>query len=115
VEVIFILSFLIGTFSSIAIYRNATKDPIIIPLLSNRFYIDNFYNWCVNHLQQGLAHVVAFVDRWIIDGFFVRGIALVFWSIGFTFRFLQVGNLQAYAIFLGVGVIGMIFLLLRIH
>lgn len=115
VEIMFILFFLVGTFSSIAIYRNENKDPIVIPLLANRFYIDNFYDWCVKYLQGGFAHVLAFIDRWVIDGFFVRGTALLFWSIGFTFRFLQVGNLQAYAIFLGAGVIGMIFLLFRMH
>lgn len=115
VEGLFIGFFFLGTLSSIFIYRNASKDPIIIPLLANSFYIDNVYDWCVKHLQGGLAKAVAFFDRWVIDGFCVRGTALVFWSLGFTLRFLQVGNLQAYAVFLGAGVIGMIVLLLRLH
>ncbi|MFI0347287.1 MAG: NADH-quinone oxidoreductase subunit L [Chthoniobacterales bacterium] len=115
VEYLFIGLFFLGTFAAVVIYQDASKDPIKIPLLLHRFYIDDFYAWCVKYLQGGFASALAFVDRWIIDGFCVRGTALVFWSLGFTLRFLQVGNLQAYALFLGAGVIGMIALLLRLR
>ena len=115
VEKLFLGMFLLGTVLSVLIYRDAKKDPIVIPLFANRFYIDNFYAWCVKYLQGGFANAMAFFDRWVIDGICVRGTALVFWSLGFTLRFLQVGNLQFYAIFLGAGVIGMIVLLLRLR
>ncbi|MCF7729093.1 MAG: NADH-quinone oxidoreductase subunit L [Chthoniobacterales bacterium] len=115
VEWIFILFFLIGTLAAITLYRNASQDPITIPLLAKRFYIDDFYDWCVKQIQGAFANAMAFVDRWVIDGFIVQGIASVTWSVGFILRFLQVGNLQAYTLFLGGGVIGMIVLLMRIH
>ena len=115
VESIFILFFIIGTLTSWAIYRKASKDPIDIPLLKNRLYIDTFYDWCVKKIQGGLAIALAFIDRWVIDGFIVQGIASLTWSFGFVLRFLQVGNLQAYTLFLGGGVIGIIVLLMRIH
>lgn len=115
VEAVFILVFLIGTLAAAAIYRNASQDPIVIPLLINRFYIDHCYNWCVQHVQGGFANVMAFIDRWLIDGILVQGTASLIWSIGFVVRFLQVGNLQAYTLFLGGGVIGMLVILLRMH
>ncbi len=115
VEWIFILFFLIGTLAAITLYRNVSQDPITIPLLANRFYIDDFYDWCVKQIQGAFANAMAFVDRWVIDGFIVQGIASLTWSVGFILRFLQVGNLQAYTLFLGGGVIGMIVLLMRIH
>ena len=115
VEWIFILFFLIGTLAAITLYRNVSQDPITIPLLANRFYIDDFYDWCVKQIQGTFANAMAFVDRWVIDGFIVQGIASLTWSVGFILRFLQVGNLQAYTLFLGGGVIGMIVLLMRIH
>jgi len=115
VDAIFIIFFLIGTFAATAIYRNASQDPISIPFLINRFYIDHCYHWCVQHVQGGLANVMAFIDRWVIDGIFVQGTASLIWSIGFIVRFLQVGNLQAYTLFLGGGVIAMLVILLRMH
>ncbi|HLB34382.1 MAG: hypothetical protein A3F67_03655 [Verrucomicrobia bacterium RIFCSPHIGHO2_12_FULL_41_10] len=114
VEWLFIAFFFLGSGVSIAVYRKASSDPISIPLLANRFYIDNVYDWGVQHLQGGFASACAFFDRWVIDGFLVQGSALTTWSVGFVLRFLQVGNIQAYAMFLGAGVIGMIFLLFRV-
>lgn len=114
-EWIFIGFFILGTTSAFALYRKATKDPLVIPLLANRLYIDNFYAWCVKHLQGGFAKACAFFDRWIIDGLCVQGSASLVWTTGFILRFLQMGSLQIYAIFLGAGVIGMIVLLFRLH
>lgn len=115
VEWLFIGFFLLGTLGAILLYRGAVKDPIVIPLFKNRFYIDRFYDWCVFHIQGGFAKLLAFFDRWIIDGFLVQGLASLTWSVGFALRFLQVGNLQAYALFLGAGAIGMIVLLMKLH
>lgn len=114
-EHLFIAFFILGTAGSFFLYRNASKDPLVIPLLANRLYIDNVYDWCVRHLQGGFAKICAFFDRWIIDGLCVQGSASLVWTLGFVLRFLQVGSLQTYAIFLGAGVIGMILLLLKIH
>jgi NADH-quinone oxidoreductase subunit L len=115
VEWIFVAFFLVGTFAAIVVYRNATKDPICIPLLANRFYIDALYDRFVKHIQGGFANAMAFVDRWVIDGFLVQGSAALAWSFGFALRLCQVGNLQAYTLFLAGGVVGMIVLLMRIH
>jgi len=50
-------------------------------------------------IQGGFAKLCSFIDRWFIDGLLVRGSATVVWTIGFALRFLQVGNVQAYALF----------------
>ena len=60
--------------------------------------------------QDALADASAFFDRWIIDGVCVRGASGATWGVGFILRFLQVGNLQAYAFFFGVGVLLLIFI-----
>ena len=56
-----------------------------------------------------------FIDRWFIDGILVRGSAAAVWSAGFALRFLQVGNIQAYAFFFGAGVVGLIYILLNVR
>ena len=113
---IFLAAFLIGLGLAFAIYRKVgEKDPIRIPAFENRFYIDDFYFWIVRCIQGGFARLCSFIDRWFIDGILVRGSATVVWTLGFALRFLQVGNLQAYAFFFGAGVVGLIYLLLNVR
>ena len=45
----------------------------------------------------------------------VRGSAAAIWTLGFALRFLQIGNIQAYAFFFGAGVIGLIYILLNVR
>ena len=64
----------------------------------------------VRRTQDALAAASAWFDRWIIDGLGVRGISGATWGTGFVLRFLQVGNLQAYAFFFGLGVVILVYL-----
>ena len=114
VDLVFAGAFFLGIGAAALIYRNVEKDPIRIPFLENRFYIDDLYFWIVRVIQGGIARIFSFIDRWFIDGILVRGSATVVWSVGFALRFLQVGNLQAYAFFFGAGVVGLIYLLLTV-
>ena len=115
VEIVFGAAFFVGIGAAALIYRNVgEKDPIRIPLLEHRFYIDDLYFWIVRVIQGGIARIFSFIDRWFIDGILVRGSATVVWTLGFSLRFLQVGNLQAYAFFFGAGVVGLIYLLLTV-
>ena len=94
------------------LYWKPAKDPVVIPLFANRFYIDDFYNWFVQTGQDGLASLSGWVDRWIIDLFVVQLPARFTWACGYVLRFLQLGNIQAYAFFFGAGVVGLIYILL---
>lgn len=115
VEWIFISAFIAGIALAFALYRNPAKDPLRIPLLTNRFYIDAFYDWAVAKIQGGFARICSFIDRWFINGILVQGSATAIWFFGFCLRFLQVGNIQAYAFFFGAGVIALIYVLLTVH
>ena len=115
VELIFLGAFVLGIALAFALYRNPAKDPLRIPLLTNRFYIDAIYDWAVANIQGGFARVCSFFDRWFINGILVQGSASAIWFLGFCLRFLQVGNLQAYAFFFGAGVLGLIYVLFTVH
>jgi NADH-quinone oxidoreductase subunit L len=114
VEIVFAAAFFLGLGAAALIYRNVEKDPIRIPFFEHRFYIDDLYFWIVRVIQGGIARLFSFIDRWFIDGILVRGSATVVWTVGFALRFLQVGNIQAYAFFFGAGVVGLIYLLLTV-
>ena len=72
-------------------------------------------DWAVATIQGGFARLCSFIDRWFINGILVQGSATAVWFLGFCLRFLQVGNIQAYAFFFGAGVIALIYVLLTVH
>ena len=67
--------------------------------------------WSEN-VQDGLAMLSGWVDRWVVDLFVVQIPGRFTWACGYVLRFLQLGNIQAYAFFFGAGVIGLIYILL---
>ena len=102
--------FLLGAPLGYLLYRGRTRDPINVGLLRHKFYFDEFYAVLIRVTQDALAKLSAWIDRWIIDGLGVRGMSGTVWGSGFVLRFLQVGNLQAYAFFFGIGVLVLIYL-----
>jgi NADH-quinone oxidoreductase subunit L len=110
--VISLLALAAGLGLGFILYRGKAKDPISIPLFANRFYIDEFYRSLIKWTQDLLANVSAFLDRWVVDGGIVRGLAGMTWGLGFALRFLQIGNLQAYTFLFGFGVVLLLYLIL---
>jgi NADH-quinone oxidoreductase subunit L len=92
-----------------AVYNGKDSDPVVIPLLANRFYIDQFYQTLIAWTQDLLASLTATFDRWILDGAIVRGLSGMAWVTGFVLRFLQLGNLQAYGFLFGAGSVVLIY------
>jgi NADH-quinone oxidoreductase subunit L len=98
-----------GSGLAIAIYRNRTSEPIDVEVLRHKFYFDEFYAWLINWTQELLAHISAFVDRWIIDTGAVDGGSRGTLGLGALLRLIQVGNLQAYVFLFGLGVVAVIY------
>jgi NADH-quinone oxidoreductase subunit L len=101
--------FLAGAGLAWFVYTGKDSDPIVIPLLANRFYIDQFYQTLIALTQDFAAALAATFDRWILDGAIVRGVSGAAWVTGFVLRFLQLGNLQAYAFLFGAGSVALIY------
>ena len=104
--------FLGGAGLAWVLYRRAAKDPVFIPLFANRLYLDNLYTWIVKVFQDGVAWLAGWADRWIVDLFVAQVPSKLTWACGYMLRFLQLGNIQAYAFFFGAGAIGLIYLLI---
>jgi NADH-quinone oxidoreductase subunit L len=109
VSVLAIVAVILGSGLAIAIYRGRPSDPMDVELLRHKFYFDELYSWLIRWSQELLARVAAFVDRWIIDAGAVGGSSRGTWGLGAVLRLIQVGNLQAYAILFGLGVVALIY------
>jgi NADH-quinone oxidoreductase subunit L len=99
----------LGSCLAIALYRNRKSEPLDIELLRHKFYLDEFYRWLIDWIQETLARVCAFFDRWIIDAGVVGGSSSGTWGIGALLRLVQVGNLQAYLFLFGLGIVALIY------
>jgi NADH-quinone oxidoreductase subunit L len=113
VPVLAISVFVLGTVSGYALYKGKAKDPIHVPLFSNRFYFDELYAALIAGTQDMLAGISGWLDRYFVDGLLVRGLSAATWGAGYVFRLFQFGNLQGYAFLFGAGVLGLLYLLIK--
>jgi NADH-quinone oxidoreductase subunit L len=109
VPVLAIAALIAGSGLAIALYRNRASEPVDLELLRHKFYFDEIYSSLIHWTQELLAHVSAFVDRWIIDVGAVGGSSRGTWGIGALLRLVQVGNLQAYVFLFGLGIVAIIY------
>ena len=99
-----VTALVVGAGFALLLYTGKDKDPLSIPVLKNRFYIDGFYdNFIVRYFQDSLAAIVHFFDELIINGLLVGGISRSAVSVGNLFRKVQSGQLQGYAFAIGIG------------
>jgi NADH-quinone oxidoreductase subunit L len=100
---------IVGVIAAFMLYRNRDTDPLHVLIFERRFYFDELYAWLIRNTQELLAHISAFLDRWILDAGVVRGASTATWGFGALLRLLQVGNLQAYSFIFGLGIVGLIY------
>jgi len=82
--------------------------------VARRYYIDEFYNWYVATIQQKLiAGLCAWVERYIIIGIAVNGIAWLTRGLGLILRRAQTGKVQTYALAFLLGVVCLLSVLRR--
>ncbi len=97
------------------LYRNVKSDPIDLPFLARKFYIDEFYErWFVEGQQYG-ALFLNWIDSWILDGLIIRGSAYVSLGFGEFLRLFQTGSLQGYAFLFSIGGVLFIYFTLFAH
>jgi NADH-quinone oxidoreductase subunit L len=104
-----ITALVFGVGLALVIYRGRATDAFDVGFLRRKFYFDELYDWLIDKTQGNLARISAFFDRWIIDTAGVSGASGGTWGIGALLRFVQVGNLQAYSFFFGLGIVVLIY------
>ena len=100
-----------GIVSGFFLYRGRDQEPYPVQVLSRKFYLDEIYIILVRTFQDAVAWVAKQIDRLLIDGLLVRGVARLVTEIGSVLRGMQSGNLQGYAFLFGVGVILVLYII----
>jgi NADH-quinone oxidoreductase subunit L len=112
-------SILFGFTFAFAFYRNATTDPLPARLgafsraMRDRFYFDEIYSFLIRITHEALAGLAGLIDRWVIGGLGVRGVAGTTDIVGRGLRLVQSGNLQTYAFLMVAGLVVLLLLALR--
>jgi NADH-quinone oxidoreductase subunit L len=94
-----------GVLAGAGLYWNKERDPLSIPLLKHKFWIDEFYTVLVKGVQDLGGHVLYAVDQLILGGGIVGGIVKLVEGTGNVFRRVQSGSLQTYGFVMGAGVL----------
>jgi NADH-quinone oxidoreductase subunit L len=82
----------------------AATFPFFHRLFLNKFYVDEFYQWCINYIVLGLAKLIAFFDRTVVNDTGVNGSGFLASAAGFVLKFQQTGKLPNYALAMVAGV-----------
>lgn len=112
-------AFVIGAGAAAALYvRGPASDvlnkvPVISWVLRRKFFFDEIYMVLVNVGQGTVAWICGFVDRWIIAGLIIRGVALTTQGMGQVLRLFQTGNVQTYALWFAAGATILLYCLIR--
>ena len=111
---------LLGLGFSYMIYgKRAASDPLPAKLgsfyavLKNKFYFDIVYGWYVDNVQQNIAIYLSRFEKEFIIRLCVVGLTNLARSSGKTFRYLQSGLVQFYALVFVLGAI-LLFLFLML-
>jgi NADH-quinone oxidoreductase subunit L len=94
-------------------YAGASQDPLSIPLLRGKFYIDEFYQRFLVAGQDGLARLADAFEGWVVRGFIVRGSGVMARAAGQGMRLVQCGQVQVYAAVFIVGALLLVGWLIR--
>ena len=107
-----LIGLVVGVGAAIMIYKGRDKDPISLPLLRDKFYIDEIYLGIVHLFQDAVAAFLDFVDRYMLDPLVARFPAMTALAAGSFLRVFQVGNVQTYAFFFGAAVVALLLFLI---
>ncbi|MCH7787374.1 MAG: NADH-quinone oxidoreductase subunit L, partial [Chloroflexi bacterium] len=76
-------------------------------LIVNKYYIDEIYQWVIDHMVMVFSRFVAFFDRVVVNDTLVNGTA---WSVmlsALRVRLIQTGRMPNYGLAMALGVLGL--------
>lgn len=87
------------------LYHGVSKEPLSLPIVRAKFYVDEFYQSVLVATQDGLGRLCEAFEGWVVRGFVVRGSGVMARAAGQGLRLVQCGQVQVYAAVFILGVI----------
>jgi NADH-quinone oxidoreductase subunit L len=103
-----LVGLVVGVLAGWKLYAGRDRDPISIPLFARKFYLDELYLGVVRLFQDFVGMTFDAIDRYFTGPLTTRVPALAALGGAYVLRLFQVGNLQAYAFFFGLGAVVLI-------
>jgi NADH-quinone oxidoreductase subunit L len=112
---------LAGILLAFGVYRRRWVDPAkvaaglgpIYTLVYNKYYVDEFYRWMLDHVYYAVAGAIAWFDRHVVDGL-MNGLAWAAQFLGAGLRKAQTGRVQAYALGMLAGLLILVFTAMKL-
>lgn len=111
---------LVGLGFSYLLYgKQRANDPLAAKLgsfysvLQNKYYFDIVYDWYVNNIQQNIAVMLSKFEKALINRVLIGGLTDLARNGGKTFRYLQNGLVQFYALIFILGTVLLFLLLIK--
>lgn len=102
----------VGVGAAVFFYKGRETDPISLPLLRDKFKIDELYLGLVRLFQDSVASCLDFADRYLVDPLVARFPAMGALAAGSFFRVFNAGNVQTYAFLFGAAAVAVILVIL---
>jgi NADH-quinone oxidoreductase subunit L len=83
----------------------AQRFPTIYRILVNKYYIDDLYQWAINHMVLAFGRFIAVFDRMVINDTAVDKTALSVRLSGIWLRLVQTGRMYNYGMAMALGVV----------
>jgi len=108
----------IGFAVAYAVYgSHPARDPLpdrlgaVSRWMRDRFYFDEVYDVLIRWTHERVAAVSDWVDRWLVRGLLVRGLAGTTDVVGRALRLVLTGSIQTYAFFAAAGLVVVLWVL----
>ncbi len=72
---------------------------------SNKYYVDDLCQWCIDRVALAFSNVVAVFDRIVINDTIVNGTAESTFAAGFKLRYTETGKIYNYALGMVLGMV----------
>ena len=76
-------------------------------ILVNKYYLDDIYQWAINHMVLTFGRFVAVFDRVLVNDVGVNGSGTSVRLVSRMLRLLQTGRMYNYGMVMALGVVGL--------
>ena len=85
----------------------ARRFSLIHRILVNKYYLDNVYQWAINHIVLAFGRFIAVFDRVLVNDIGVDGSGISVRLMGRLLRLLQTGRMYNYGMAMALGVVAL--------